>query len=896
MTEQRGVHNSFSGSATYVIQAGNIFGDVRFHGAPAETPQDAAARELAGAVHARWRDEAAARGLADRAQPEVRWTADPASADHEVNVGAAVPVQGDGLAALTAAYRSLPARRLVILGGPGAGKTSLAVLLSLELLRDWTSGAPVPVIVPVWSWDPDREHLHAWLARRVHQDHGTRRLDRRRVRELVRDRRVLPVLDGFDELPAPARAKALSGLNRALAGDAPLILTSRTEEYAEAAESEDVLASAAVVRAEPVPAAAAADFLRRTSHPGRAGRWEELLAALTAGDAGLPVVRALSSPLMLWLTRTVYAGPDAAPGELLDRSRFPGPAAVERHLLDSLVPATFPTGPASPDGPRSAGSWGAGSRGPGSRGAARAERWLGFLARHLTRLGTREFAWWRLHRARLPSVLGVPALFLGTGLLLFAMAGLTAWSTRDAAQRGAVAEGAAGALALALMGGIVHRVLLAVRGDDLPQRPAGLLRRWRPHLAAVLAVVLAFASAVQFLLQDGPLAVLAIVLPGLLMLVLGVPADPDRAFGPGELLDEQRRSTLLTLSLVSPALGAVGAVAATGRGTETVVATWVVGSVAAAGTILLLSPWSHWLLTRSVLAAVGALPWRLTAFLAEAHRVGVLRQAAGTWQFRHGLLQERLAAPAAGGRWRMAVRRRVGAEGPVRSEGPVRAEGPVREVREDAAAAAPEQVSGARPAEPAEVRIPGGSTGRRRWARAGGYALPWGLAALRVAQMGVERDWDAGGVWLLVGFLVLLPVVLELSEPSIVRGRAELRLNPEVIGTTSRGRTVSVPWADVAEVAVRGYEGASGTRSRPVLHVRLHPWASPGPGLRADSAGWIAFWPLGGRAATGEISPELRDALGRFAGSAWSAPGPPVRPGGPADTSERGRGGAREGA
>lgn len=856
--KQEGVHNSFSGTATYVIQAGNVFGDVRFEAAPAETPQDAAARELARVVHARWRDEAAARGLADRAQLAVRWEADRTSADHPVNVGAAVPVQGDGLAALTAAYRSLPARRLVILGAPGAGKTSLATLLLLELLRDWTCGEPVPVLVPLGSWDPDREHLHTWLARLLHEEHGTRRLDRRRIRELVRDRRVLPVLDGFDELPAPARTKALSGLNRALAGGTSLILTSRTEEYARAAEEADVLASAAVVRARPVPAAAAADYLRRTCHPERLGRWEELLSVLASGDAGRPVVRALSSPLMLWLTRTVYASAEASPGELLDRSRFPDAAAVERHLLDSLVPAVFADGPAAPDEPRSARSW----------GPARAERWLRFLAAHLERLGTREFAWWRLHRARLPAVLGVPALFAGTGLLLFVMSALTAWSTQDALQRRTVAEGATGALALALVGCIVHRVLLATRGD-LPQRPTGLLRRWRPQSAAVLVVVLVVASAVQLLLQDGALAILAIVLPGLLMLVLGVPADPDRAFGPAELLEEQRRSTLLTVSLVAPALGAVGAATAAGTGAATAAATWVVGSVGAAGTILVLSPWSHWLLTRALLASVGALPWRLTGFLGEAHRLGVLRQTAGTCQFRHALLQERLAARTGcrcSGRSAYTDPTARTNRSPY-ANGAADAGSSARTDRTGGATAATER--------PADVRISGRFPARHPWARAAGYVLPWGLAALRTVQMGVEHEWGAPGVWLLLAFLVLLPVALELSEPSVVRGKAELRLNAELIEVTSRDRTVSVPWTDVAEVAVREHEGTTGTRRLPMLHLRLNPGASAGPGVRSDDAGWIALWPLGEGPPPGELSPELLDALGLFAGDRWT---PPVHP------------------
>ncbi|MCH6161724.1 hypothetical protein [Streptomyces marispadix] len=151
--------------------------------------------------------------------------------------------------------------------------------------------------------------------------------------------------------------------------------------------------------------------------------------------------------------------------------------------------------------------------------------------------------------------------------------------------------------------------------------------------------------------------------------------------------------------------------------------------------------------------------------------------------------------------------------------------------------------------------------------------------------MSVEHDWDAGGAWLLVAFLAALPVVLDLSEPPAARHGAELRLSAEYIETvTSRGRTVSLPWADVAEVAVRGEEPA-GAPGRAALHVRLRPEVTPAPapGPRPDGAGWIALWPLGGgtagsgaggSGAVGEIPPGLREALDRFAGERWTGARP----------------------
>jgi len=48
-------------------------------------------------------------------------------------------------------------------------------------------------------------------------------------------------------------------------------------------------------------------------------------------------------------------------------------------------------------------------------------------------------------------------------------------------------------------------------------------------------------------------------------------------------------------------------------------------------------------IARLWLALRRKLPWHLTAFLAEAHRIGVLRRHGATYQFRHASLRDRLA-------------------------------------------------------------------------------------------------------------------------------------------------------------------------------------------------------------------------------------------------------------
>jgi len=66
----------------------------------------------------------------------------------------------------------------------------------------------------------------------------------------------------------------------------------------------------------------------------------------------------------------------------------------------------------------------------------------------------------------------------------------------------------------------------------------------------------------------------------------------------------------------------------------------------ACGTVLAFvqTPWGDFFLARCWLALWGRrLPWRLSAFLADAHHRGVLRQVGATYQFRHLELQRRLA-------------------------------------------------------------------------------------------------------------------------------------------------------------------------------------------------------------------------------------------------------------
>ncbi|MFE7611818.1 NACHT domain-containing protein [Streptomyces celluloflavus] len=250
-------------------------------------------------------------------------------------------------------YRLLRPRRLVITGAPGAGKTVLAVQLMLRLLETRTGEDPVPVRLSLASWDTDQP-VDEWIARHLVDAY---RLSEAAAEALVKARRVLPVLDGLDEMdtdPDPGYASRAGRAVRAFnayqqsTGKAGLVLTCRSRVH-EALAAEGVWAhDAARVEIRPCDPDSVQRFIGdRVDDPARWSRVREALAR----DPHGPLAAGLSTPWRLTLAVTVYEErlpdgtyrrhPQSLPGLALDTSE-----AVGKHLLGLFIPTVAAQCPA----------------------------------------------------------------------------------------------------------------------------------------------------------------------------------------------------------------------------------------------------------------------------------------------------------------------------------------------------------------------------------------------------------------------------------------------------------------------------------------------------------------------------------------------------------------------
>ncbi|NBE55162.1 NACHT domain-containing protein [Streptomyces boluensis] len=620
---------------------------------------DAAAAALNHAVEQHWRSEAGRRRqhLAVDRIP-VRW--DTAHDPRARTATHPLPERGS-LDELVDDYTDRPSR-LVVVGAAGAGKTGLCVDLTLALCRR-ADPQRVPVLLQLSTWQPELS-FQDWIVRRIADDYrflaDTARYGADAAGELLRHDRLLPVLDGLDELPSGLRAQVIRALRDNTHLPAETVLTCRPDEY-RATSAEEPLPDSRVVRLLPVPVDDSVGYLE--SHfPDDLDRWRPVLRALRADPAG-PLAGALSRPLLLFLARAAFQARDSTPEVLLDTARFGTRELIEAYLLDTFVPVVFAAPPRGADDGNPA-------RPSRSWPVERAARYLGSLAGRLEarraggERGAGEVSWWELRDLyaipRYPYIV-VPAV---VGTVVCAALGLLVFGLFGRPEFGAVFGAAVGVVCSPLLG--------LVRAEPprrfAPRRPrqrervlrrpllvdltfgliglvaggliAGLLYSVTYGLAAGLAFGLVFSSARRFTR----------------------PTEPRQVVTPLRSLRDDRNAVLyawLYGAVAGAVVGGFLATAGADRARDALVVSVSpavqgllgagVGALlsgAGAGLVVLsTSAWGHYTTARWWLAWRGQTPRDLAAFLDDAHKVGVLRSTGAHYQFRHASLQHRLAGP-----------------------------------------------------------------------------------------------------------------------------------------------------------------------------------------------------------------------------------------------------------
>jgi hypothetical protein len=193
---------------------------------------------------------------------------------------------------------------LLVLGAPGAGKTTFLLELARDLIGRATRDPsyPIPAVFNLSSWATRRQPLDEWLIREMR--------DRYNVPEkigkawLAKDA-LLPLLDGLDEVAADHRDACVDALNdfHRRFPLTQLAVCSRTEEYNALASR---LCFPAAIMLQPLTRAQIGEYLERGG--------EALAGVRRALSDDETVWELLDTPLMLSIVALTYANRPA--GEL----------------------------------------------------------------------------------------------------------------------------------------------------------------------------------------------------------------------------------------------------------------------------------------------------------------------------------------------------------------------------------------------------------------------------------------------------------------------------------------------------------------------------------------------------------------------------------------------------
>jgi tetratricopeptide (TPR) repeat protein len=123
--------------------------------------------------------------------------------------------------------------KLLLLGNPGAGKTTTMLDLAATLIQRANADPeePIPVMLNLSSWQNPQQSCTDWLLKELKSKYG---VSRKLGKTWLTEKKLLPLLDGLDELPPERQEPVVEAINTWLQseeGTPRLLVCSRLEEY-----------------------------------------------------------------------------------------------------------------------------------------------------------------------------------------------------------------------------------------------------------------------------------------------------------------------------------------------------------------------------------------------------------------------------------------------------------------------------------------------------------------------------------------------------------------------------------------------------------------------------------------------------------------------------------------
>lgn len=129
------------------------------------------------------------------------------------------------------------ARQLLILGEPGAGKTTMMLELAEDLLQRARADntQPIPVLLNLSSWKNPQQSIFDWLVGELKSKYG---ISQDLAQRWLKKHQLLPLLDGLDEVTPQHQQACAVALNAWLTGNIEqkpcgVLICCRREEYQE---------------------------------------------------------------------------------------------------------------------------------------------------------------------------------------------------------------------------------------------------------------------------------------------------------------------------------------------------------------------------------------------------------------------------------------------------------------------------------------------------------------------------------------------------------------------------------------------------------------------------------------------------------------------------------------